>query len=69
MINKAYNFACDNCGNALCYLAENLKDAKHEARLENWLMHGKRGCFCSQECFLEYRELTKKEENERFTRS
>lgn len=55
MIERAYCFTCDYCGRYECYLGENVKDAKHEARCENWIMHGKHGCFCSQECYLDYK--------------
>lgn len=52
-IERSYNFACDYCGYAECFLADNIKDAKDEARLEGWKIHGKRGCFCSEECYID----------------
>lgn len=67
MINRAYNFACDWCGNAACFLADNEKDAKREARFEDWIMSGAHGCFCSRECYADYKrdEVAKKESERR----
>lgn len=65
MIERAYNFACDFCGEARCYLFSNEKDAKHDARIEGWIMHGKHGCFCSQECYLDYKRIENGGEDER----
>lgn len=52
MISKAYRFLCDNCGECSYYMAENLTEAKMEARADGWKMRGKRGCLCSEECYL-----------------
>lgn len=52
MINRAYKFECDSCGEWAIYIAENIAEAKQEARADAWKMHAKRGCFCSQECYL-----------------
>ena len=58
MIERAYNFCCDWCGAARCYLFNNVKDAKHDARLDDWIIYHKDMCFCSKECFNDFIENT-----------
>lgn len=54
MIERGYNFCCDWCGGASIYLESNVRDAKHDARIDDWIIYHKNHCFCSRECFLDY---------------
>lgn len=53
MIKQAYKFECDRCYAEAYYVGENLEEAKAEARADGWKMHGKRGCFCGENCYVE----------------
>lgn len=54
MIERSYSFTCNYCGEAKHYVANTEKSAKEVARREDsWILHGKHGCFCSEECYLE----------------
>lgn len=54
MIERAYNFTCDYCGAKVCYISDNMKEAREQARDDGWILYHRRNCFCSGECFVDY---------------
>lgn len=50
MIQKAYNFVCDECGREQVMIGENLQFAKAEARMVGWRTTHGRVVFCSATC-------------------
>ena len=59
MIERAYCFICDYCGQSKHYLSDNIKEAKRIARCENWILSSKHGAYCSSVCYIDHkREMT-----------
>lgn len=64
MIIRCAELLCDECGRDELVYADNLADAKQEAKARGWITTKTRECFCSQTCHLEHsikRTVTKEE--------
>lgn len=66
MIIRCAELLCDECGHDELVYADNLADAKQEAKARGWITTKTRECFCSQTCHLHYsiKRTIAKEENE-----
>lgn len=54
MINHAYEFVCDECGETAYYIFSNKQSAKAEARADGWIMHKNNHCFCCTSHFMKW---------------
>lgn len=65
MIARAFMALCDECGQEQLVFADNLANAKQEAKARGWITTRTRECFCSQTCHLEHsiKRTIAKEEN------
>jgi hypothetical protein len=66
MIIRCAELLCDECEQVQLVYADNLADAKQEAKARGWITTRTRECFCCQACHLRHsikRTITK-EENE-----
>lgn len=66
MILRCATLLCDECGAEELVYADNLAEAKQEAKARGWITTKTRECFCSQTCHLEHsiKRTIAKEENE-----
>ncbi len=66
MIIRCAELLCDECGRDELVYADNLADAKQEAKARGWITTKTRECFCSQTCHLHHsiKRTIAKEENE-----
>lgn len=65
MIARAFMALCDECGQEQLIFADNLADAKQEAKARGRITTRGRECFCSQRCHLQQsiKKTIAKEEN------
>lgn len=54
MILRCATILCDECGAEELVYADNLADAKQEAKSRGWITTKTRECFCSQTCHLNH---------------
>ena len=65
MILRCATILCDECGAEELVYADNLAEAKQEAKARGWITTRGRECFCSQRCHLQQsiKKTIAKEEN------
>ena len=65
MIIRSFVLICDECFRDELVYADNLAEAKQEAKARGWITTKGRECYCTQQCHLHQaiRKMTAKEDH------